>query len=754
MLYSHENIKLIDHLKGVLNIGVDVYKNKKKLLFPFEKKHIEVALKNMLFFHDLGKSTAFFQQYLKESIENEEISVSKDLRKHSLISALYAGLKTYKDTNSKILSLIVFESIKKHHGNLEDFDSAIFIEDEHLKKIWDNLNFKDLNIKNEIKYFEIKDYIDFLYDLDEQSFKDEYYFILNFFFSILTYSDKTEVIFHKKIKNIYFSDVKNFVNKYKAIKFKNVVSNELNELRESAYLESFTNLNDAKIFSLNLPTGIGKTLNAFNLAFNSLNSQYNKIIYALPYTSIVDQTAKIAVEMLKINELVPENYLTVHHHLSEIEYKNNDDFYKGEKAQFLIENWDKPLIITTFWQLFNSIITNQNLTLRKFHNISNSIIILDEIQTLPYIYWNLIKDIFEKITKIFNIKIIIMTATMPFIFKEDKINIFPLINDKKKYFSKFSRYKISKINNLNTIYLEDISEIALKDLKENPQKDFLFVFNTIKSSTEFFKLLKENINEKITYLSTNITPIERLERINYIKTSKKRKIVVSTQLIEAGVDIDLDVIYRDLAPLDNIIQTAGRCNRNNKNQMGLLKLFSLKRNKSSKKEDFEYIYKKVVLIPTKEVLRDIEIIYEKDLLEYLEIYYKKIHNNMSTDMSKKILENIKKLNYDKIYKNFNLIENTLSVSIFIEKDEKASKILKVFKNILSINDFYKRKESFLKIKKEFYDYTISLIITKENFNSIKNFEEYGNIKILTKEMIDLYYDKNIGFINKSNEFII
>ncbi len=764
MLFSHPGIKLIDHLNGVLKIGLDIFHNKVDLQLPFNLRKIEIAIRNTLFFHDIGKATSYFQKYLKESIENKKVTVSKELRNHSLISAIYAGIYTLRETESKILSLIVFESVKKHHGDLENFKDMITIDKNQfktLKKIWESLRLSELGLENDINFRDIEEFIedDLFWGIDIEELSKEYFFLLNFIFSILVYSDKTEVKFHKNpqfIKPI-FKNFDIYVKNYKALKFNNLQKNNINTIREEIFnqIERSFNIKE-RIFSLNVPTGLGKTLSVLNIAFSLLSQSEDifRIIYALPFTSIVDQTAEIIKEILENNSIDYRKYLTIHHHLVETNYKILDDKYEWNEAQFLIESWDDPFIVTTFWQLFNSVLTNKNSQLRKFHNLANSIIILDEIQTIPYIYWDTIKEVLLNLCSMFNTRVILMTATMPMIFDEKKREIYPLIdsNKRKKYFNYFSRYKVIKVKNLDTIYLDELTEIAIGDIKNYPDKDFLFVFNTIKSSVQFFRNLKDYFQkEKIIYLSSNIVPIDRRKRITEIKKLRKRKIVVSTQLVEAGVDIDFDIVYRDFSPLDNIIQTAGRCNRNNRHK-GILYLFMLKRDKNVANEDVYYIYPKVSIVPTKEIFFGLNELDEKDLLDFVNNYYKKIKDNMSTNESHILNDNINQLEYENISNNFQLIKNIYTENIFIEKDERATKILNCFKEILNIDDRFKRKNEFLKIKKDFYDYTLS-IKTFGNQINFNVFKEIGHFKILPKDMILTFYDDEIGFVDKTHEFL-
>ncbi|SDN71988.1 CRISPR-associated helicase, Cas3 family [Desulfonauticus submarinus] len=756
---SHPNKNLITHLSNVKKIGLTLFGNKDKVVFGLPD-NLEKVLEIALFYHDFGKSTKFFQDYLNASIINEKYEGNSELTQHALISACLAAYKISntleKIDNSLLFSLLVFLAIRKHHGNFENLDEMLVISEtkwRSLEEQWNNVLEEFKKEIDNIPFEDLKDFIeDLLWDKDSEIGKLDNYFLLNFLFSILIYSDKTEVVLGPKIDTVKFPDkIFNSVNNYKNQIFKNSEKTELNRLREDAYNISLVNLlkqhKNGNIFSLNLPTGAGKTLTVLNLAFNLLKNDKSlqRIIYALPFTSIVDQTEKVLKDIFNKNGLNSDDYLIVHHHLAEAKIKLDENYIEGDKAEFLIENWDKPFVLTTFWQLFNSIITNKNSQLRKFHNLANSIIILDEVQTIPYKYWILTNEVFKKMCEIFNIKIIFLTATMPLIFSEEKNEIIPLIPKDKRseYFSKFSRYRIEIVNHLNEINIDELFEIAKKDIKKNINKSFLFVFNTINTSIEFYNKIKSEFSDKkLIYLSSNILPIERQKRIAKIKNNSKDKIIVSTQVIEAGVDIDLDIVYRDFAPLDSIIQSSGRCNRNSKKEIGVVKVFKLRNCRG--KYDYSYIYSGLSVNATDLVFKNKDKVDESKVLELINEYYCKIKENSSTNFSNEILIAMKNLNYEEVSNKFKLIDEIPSFSMFFEIDERAKKLLKIFKEIMNINDRYERKSEFLKIKSDFYRYVLSVKLSEKTKSYHSSFDAIGELRIVSKDLCESVYDVDTG----------
>jgi len=212
------------------------------------------------------------------------------------------------------------------------------------------------------------------------------------------------------------------------------------------------------------------------------------------------------------------------------------------------------------------------------------------------------------------------------------------------------------------------------------------------------------------------------------------------------------VIYRDFAPFDSIIQTAGRCNRNNRPGLGEVYIVTLI-DSTNKKKYYNYIYKPAAISLTYNLLKNLKTIRENELMTAIRLYYDKIKNISSSDISISIIEDIRDLNYAKVADNFNLIKNIPNVLVFVEKDETAGGILEHFKEILNIKDKWKRKDEFLKIKKSFYEYVLSVNLSKDKIDAIKDFEDIGNFKIITKVMLSTFYNNSTGFTYDYDNFI-
>jgi CRISPR-associated endonuclease/helicase Cas3 len=260
---------------------------------------------------------------------------------------------------------------------------------------------------------------------------------------------------------------------------------------------------------------------------------------------------------------------------------------------------------------------------------------------------------------------------------------------------------------------------------------------------------------KPIFLSTQIIPAERIKRINEIK-AKKTKIVVSTQLVEAGVDIDFEVVYRDFAPLDSIIQSAGRCNRGGLFDTG--DVFVLKLTNENNRLYASYIYDSVLLEATMKILNK-DVFFEQEISNLINEYYKEISKIKSKKDSYDLLEHLYSLKfYAEKEKNminsiadFVLIEDDIyKSSVFIEIDENASKLWQEYVKIKEIKDIFKRRKEFYKIKGDFYNYVVNVQV-KENTPPYK--EGFYHV---SGEMLPSFYDMETGFIDKKEnqyEFI-
>ncbi len=794
-LKSHPNKRLVDHLQRVGELSRKTIADRS--LNIDDADLLEDAAYLIGITHDVGKATGFFQEYIDEKDEAKKKSLkSKDTTHHGLLSAFftYAVIKEYLRKAGRnggladYLPILSFMAVKRHHGNLlnamdeiKDFDAdkekILEVAEEQINSIDSigraeiseilalllfrgNINLK-FDLSNIINYI-LKDSAKeigrkekrFVRRLGEEN--NIYpYFVSQFLYSTLLDADKTDAgLDGAHLGRLDLSS--KLVDEYRDAKGFSSNKNNINDLRNQIYedaIESITawNLED-RILSLNVPTGTGKTLAALSLSLKLRERLENerkikpRIIYALPFLSIIDQNYKVFDEVLANGGKPKDSRLLLkHHHLADVEYKTSENEYDVDKSLLLLEGWNSEIIVTTFWQLFNTLFSNRNKQLRKFNKLINSIIILDEVQAVPHQYWQLIHDSLNLLCEKFNSYVVFITATQPLIFDESEGEIKEVAKRREGYFRGLNRIQLF-LRVDNALNLDEFKAMLENDLREKPNKDFLIVFNTIGSAQDVYKFVKELELEETErfFLSTNVIPKMRLERIDKIKeknAERRRKVIVSTQLIEAGVDIDADIVYRDFAPLDSINQVAGRCNRNSaKDDKGTVSIFILK---DDRKEFYKYIYDPFLMSKTLDILKPIkEPIKESEFLDLNNQYFKAVKRGMGDKDSRNNLAYIAGLAFKDLSKNFKLIEEDYpKVNVFVEIDEKAAEIWRRYQDLQSEKNHLERTKKYLNIKKDFSEYIISV---PEKFGH-SLIVDGSNIGYVSFNELPHYYDMDTGF---------
>lgn len=303
------------------------------------------------------------------------------------------------------------------------------------------------------------------------------------------------------------------------------------------------------LFSLTVPTGGGKTLSSMAFALDhACHHKKRRIIYVIPYTSIIEQTASILSGIFGADNVVE-------HH------SNFDPSKETQRSRLASENWDAPIIVTTNVQFFESLYAAKSSRCRKLHNLADSVVILDEAQLLPPQLITPCVDAINQLTRHYGISFILSTATQPALPGLD--TPLEIIPQEMNLYTRLKRTEIMLPPNLSTP--SDWPTLAAKLLQH---AQVLCIVNTRRACYDVFKLMPPGT----IHLSALMCGAHRTRIIRYIKWRLKKAKpirVISTQLVEAGVDIDFPVVYRALAGLDSIAQAAGRCNREGKlNDMG------------------------------------------------------------------------------------------------------------------------------------------------------------------------------------------
>ena len=676
---SHPNKPYIEHIKNMLD----------KDDTPLER---EVKI-----FHDLAKLKNNFQDYIRGQ-------KGKD-KNHSLLSAyLFLLNSNSKDTKD---TLFGFLSIVSHHGNIPNiltlkqdntfvgkhcYDSKElrFIDEvvANAKQLSPDVPiYKQLNHSIELLKEKCDEYRQYLLGIGfSETFSYKDFVDFKKLYASLIYSDKYEAIFnqpkesHKKIPKTTLSE---FIN--------NLSFHESrNKFREKV-LSNFDN--NHKLFTITAPTGYGKTLTALEFALK-FNKQ--KIIFALPFTSIIDQTYQIVknifnddIDIFKI------------HHKSTINENIDEDRYS--KIKFLMNSFSGEINITTHYQIIFALFGNSNKDNIKFNQFKNAVVIIDEVQAIPYQFRADFIKLCEIISKKMGTIFIFMSATMP------------IMNDNFKELSDLGYFNNQNRYILKWLHLEDNQNTLIKEIKKVAKtKHTLCVVNTIKKAQELYLKFKDDF--ECYCLNGYMTDIDKQRTIKTIKDrlkqNDKKVLLISTQSIEAGVDLDFEVGFREVAPISSIIQTAGRVNRNFSSNQGVVYIFDdICGYSDALYGDMQLISKNMF-----DLLKD-KPIQESEILNLSDLYFKKIKNQLERFYIEKEIEKlefetisnkIKNLMQDKINTKLIIIE---PYSGFIKEIEDKIKLIKD-----NLQDKFKQKDQIEKIVKYILQYSVNVSI-----NDIKSF---------------------------------
>ena len=633
--WSHPNKLLENHIKNMISPDDDELGKQVKL------------------YHDIAKLKNNFQIYIRDT-SNDKLD-----KNHSLLSAYFFLLNSKFD---EVPTLFGFLAIVSHHGNVVNLmtlarEANKFFKNQKELEQWDEVAGAAKNIKIysglSTKKDEFLDRAEKLRQylvLSQYRHKFTYEDFINFksLYSNLIYSDKFEAIFSMPKQqtkdmpiDVLEASIKNLPPNKKRDVFRNFVLNNFGE--------------NYKLFTLTAPTGYGKTLTALNFAL-----KFNKprIIYALPFTSIIDQTYDIVAKIYKNSDIL----VSKAHHKTTIDEENLTEEDRYSKIKFLMESFSGEINVTTLYQLIFALFGNKNKDNVKFNQLKNSVVIIDEAQAIPY---NFRKDFIllcEIISQRLGTIFIFMSATMPVIKSENFKEISNL-----DYFSKQDRYVIKWLD----IGGED--ELLEKICEAASDKNTLVVVNTIKKAQELFAKLRDKFNcfclNGYMYDDHKRATIEAVRcAVNKSKVDPlaSKILLISTQSIEAGVDLDFDVGFREVSPISSIIQTAGRINRHFGATRGELYVFP----EISKFTNLIYgdLYKVSGAILSDLKQKEVR---ESEILEISNLFFQKISNQLE---NLHIKSEIEKLEFENINQKIeDIMNDNYKQTIIIEPKENFIK---------------------------------------------------------------------------------
>jgi CRISPR-associated endonuclease/helicase Cas3 len=652
-LRSHPDIWLKDHVEQV-DLALEGLRRWHSP--PVLTSEVQELAKKLGLFHDLGKASQAFQKYI---LAPDSYSGDRLEKSHSPLSALLTLLLCQNQEVEPLSALLLAACVAGHHGSLPHLPSVKmsaafhdtkdkFLDDfsssELARVLTRQLASLDRNALTQETGLDLtgldlaavavrsaKDYLRHellpkFYTLSPEGLMD-FRLKAQLIFSMLLEADKAflavphpDVHLARQPRYWQASWIEKRLGQPKAT--------AVNLLRQRARNEVVARAKacpDVGLFSLTAPTGLGKTLLAATWALRrrdtlqSTNGIPPKIIVVLPYLSILDQTAQEYRAILQAGEQeLDGSWFLTSHSLSDRRYAP----WLEEKAEtFFVDTWRTEMVITTYDQFLMSLLDARARYQMRFHNLCDALIILDEVQSLPCRLWRLLSAALQSLVKIGGTQVLLMSATLPPFVKGAE----PLLANFSEYFQAFSRYQV-KLNLRQTTPLADFCREMGRRLPDwlKGRKRVLITLNTRRSAGMVYDYLRgcwpmEYSDTERFFLSADVTPKDRLEKIGLIRQNRPC-LVVSTQCLEAGVDLDMSLVIRDFAPWDSLVQIAGRCNREGKRGRWLpVEIVDLVSDKGRRFS--EMIYDEVALQVTRNLLDGRQVIREEEVLEISASYF-------------------------------------------------------------------------------------------------------------------------------------
>lgn len=556
--------------------------------------------------HDIGKYSDVFQNYIRDAQKNPK-SVIRGSVNHSNAGASYLLQKSNKDPLENLTLEFMACAIFQHHGLMDCIrdgqdilkkrtkkDSEILDIDFHRAQSFLNQNLTD---KFPSAKQEIQSYVNKINTIAQKmshnsSIKENGIFLVGCLERlVLSYlvdadwrdtsefmNDIKESRASQDERELFFKDglqkIEDYVSQF-------TEDTKINQLRQEMANDCLhANIANEGIYKLAMPTGGGKTVTSMRLALR-LAKKYHKrhIIYIAPFLSILEQNAQVIRSILQ-----NDDYILEHH--SNIEINEEDEAYRN-----LCETWDSPIILTTMVQFLNTMFLGKMSSVRRFHQLTDAIIIIDEAQAVPVKCIHMFNGMMNFLCYSGNSIGILCTATQPLFELTDRNLIYQenkdILPNGEKYQNAFKRAQIiSKIENkpMNTDQL-------VKFIQNVFNQNLLVVLNTKASVKTLYDALKNNIDSeiKLVQLTTYMCAEHRLDVIHELKKTLKNQkaICISTQLIEAGVDISFETVIRSLSGVDSLNQAAGRCNRNGEKETGTVYVVDYAEEKTSRLPDIQ-----------------------------------------------------------------------------------------------------------------------------------------------------------------------
>ena len=542
--------------------------------------------------HDLGKYAIAFQDYLREAVAHPEAPPKRGSVDHSTAGGRLLYDIYHKQRGKGVLAEIVGNAIISHHSSLHDYISPE-LETPYLRRVRDKEDVPEYEACTRLFFERVMDREAFEHYVEQAVLEMNAYFAIpspftmemkclyltKYVFSALIDADRTDT---RRFEEQIAENEEQAPNPEEL--FKNYYTKLLDKLRElSSHASPTTPINQLRkemseqceqaafkpsdIYTLSIPTGGGKTLASLRYALrHAIEHHKKRIIYVLPYTTIIEQNAA------EVRGILQDDIHILEHHSNVIDELSDDEMDDGlihirQKLKLAKDNWDCPVIFTTMVQFLNVFYARSNRNVRRLHRLAGSVIIFDEVQKVPVSCVSLFNEALNFLKHYGKSNMVLCTATQPALnVVEHQLHLPPgaeIVSNLDEVIRAFKRVELRDEATSKVFTNESLTDWVLDRLEE--KRNMLIILNTKAVVKDLYERLRGlNHGAAVYHLSTSMCAAHRkkeLDKIRECLTSEDKLICISTPLIEAGVDVSFQCVVRSLAGLDSVAQAAGRCNR-------------------------------------------------------------------------------------------------------------------------------------------------------------------------------------------------
>lgn len=751
-LKSHPEKRLIDHLLETAELSRQIveFHGLEDIAFDVEAAALT---------HDLKKADNRFQQYLEDIVAKKK---GKRVE-HAFPSAFFTMSLFQKLGFEPFEAFFCVEAVRRHHTRIEDWGTLSnfwveFLEDQQVLEKYVNINALIHEWAYALDEAFVESFIDSIGNRYSGKYPfPDYWLKLRSVLSVLVAGDRLDAI---NVRAMDFQPLPDFqpypfTNDTSLSERRRVTDAWRSEVAESC-LHSVAEICSPGLFTLTLPTGAGKTNIGLRTAHTLAKKLgYSTIVYALPFISIVEQNAKFAKDVFGVESVQEDHSLMLSGLDDEDEVENEvpeydipgkeaDRTMAWRRSMRLFRYWGSPVIVTTMVQLWNTIFNPKAGATIDFHRLRSAVVLMDEPQGIDCHLWPELGKVLSFIHERWGTVFILMTATQPKIFEGTELA--PCVR------FPFNRHRYRFVEGKHL--LSDLPGLLREHIPAFSESSGMLVFNTRGSARAAYELLKPLFGDAPVFmLSRWMTPRHRRETLDLIKDLERKgetHYLIATQVVEAGVDLDFNWVFRDLAPLDSLIQVAGRCNRSGEREDGFVLITALQNENG--RSFAGPIYDDVLMDHTRLLLEESPEFDEGDVPDIVARYYEKISNSIEP---KALWKNIKEGKWGEYIPLFK--EMDFDVPVYVDHDGNLDDLLN---KLMTLDRTLDNRERLKALNSRLQQYAIGVKkdLLKGWLDRVGNFvvddsqgpvEQYGDYCVIRRSGIgdgpDSPYHPEAGF---------